>query len=55
MKEVIKKHCENGPKRKDDEKTTNDANDRINMIIVDFMFSRIKLSLKLSLKLVEFK
>ena len=43
MKEVIKKEFENAPKRKDDEKT---------QIISDLTFSRIKLSLKLSLRLL---
>ena len=33
----------------------NDANDRINITIVDLTCSHIKLSLKLSLKLLEFK
>ena len=58
MKEVIKKQFENAPKRKDNEKwgkNPNDANDRINTTNVDLTFSGIKLPLKLSLKLVEFK
>ena len=52
MKEVIKKQLENTPNGKDDEKT---QNDKINTTNVDLTFSSIKLFLKLSLKLVEFK
>ena len=36
-------------------KKKNDANDRINTTNIDLTFYRIKLSLKLSLKLLTFK
>ena len=56
MKDVVKKQSENAPKRKDDEKThTNHANNRINTTNFDLNFPGIKLSLKLSLKIVELK
>ena len=51
VKEVMKKQFENIPKRIDNEKT-NGANDRINTTNFDLTFSRMKLSLKLSLKLL---
>ena len=55
VKKVINKQFENAPKRKDDEKNKSDATDRINTTNIDLTFSCIKLSLKLSLKLLEFK
>ena len=51
VKEVIIKQFENAPKRKDDEKST--ITQMIGLIRPSF--SSIKLSLKLSLKLLEFK
>ena len=50
VKEVIKKQFENTPKRKDDEKTQ-----MMQMIGLIRSMLTIKLSLKLSLKLIEFK
>ena len=56
MKDVVKKQFENAPKRKDDEKShSNHANNRINMTNFNLTFPGIKLSFKLSLKIVELK
>ena len=52
MKEVIKKQFENVPKRKDDEKTRMTQKLGLIRAILTYL---IKLSLKLPLKLLEFK
>ena len=54
VKEVIKKQFENAPKRKDDEQTRMSQVIGINTTNIDLNFSSIKLSLKLSLKLLQF-
>ena len=57
VKEIIKKQFEKAPKRKDYEKTQMMQMIRLmltNTTNADLTFSRIKLSLKLSLKLIEF-
>ena len=49
-KEVTKQEFDNPPKRKGDEKNTNDTNDRINTTNVDLTFFPHKVIFEVSLK-----